>query len=970
MAGVELLGEIVKQLSSSEDLTQREQTRDRIRQQLEDVDELLVVETNAHEDKFYDALNSFQHVSETITDCKFRVNVLREGLSECKSLLRLKRDRIHRLATEHAEHVETLKLLDQIEDIKKVPEKVDEMLRAKDYVNGARLLVETTTALEGESLGQVRALHDLHRKLIDRMQKMRGIIIAELHNHIYLKPRLPGSASASSSSAPVGKGGGATPGVGSPEPFGHLTHGIEALGVLGVLPEAIAALCTSLKPKLSLLVEQAVAQARTCYAADVGTPAVAADQSGPTLLHQFLTGLYDRMFRVFVCHAHLLSVIRALPDGEKMLTSDATQGTPQYSEHTVWDAIQMEVQLLLCQYLDLDESVLVDNSYGFGGSKRKHARHASGSGTAGTSGDPSAHGSGSAVPLFTFANSLNSMTETAAKTELAVSSTAPDGTAAEYLFAGGAGHGISPGATRGPGRHLCEPSPMNVTGVYKPTVLFVGEMDELLTEAKQLHPTTCGQSSLNMSLREFVSSFLQQSFLPLIQTEIAVLLKTLVETADKPRDDHSIPDAPQVLFRSTYDIHEATGQLCGLFLDLPDLSNAFLSLLENLLHRYTAMCTSRFKSFVVRPGTSSGKRNQTHKDKGKREQSLVKSATWQALPKLRDAIEALDCWNAHTSATTATSPDSPGRDRQRAKTARESKLLMRQVTSAGPLEKGDVMTDMHMVKCVAHLHESTCWLANQIDTVARCLKSRDHVGLARIWTIVGPVLEENLNHTAHVDGDAAADAIVSVADQTQVDNIQQLAADLMTSSNTCLVTLRLDLRLHCLYYLLPAIRKSSYVCTAEQIEEADAQVVSLCKDILSFDETLSVSLLPGNYEIVFGDIGSFLSFVLIKELPAIKKVNDLGVMRMCRSIFALQQTLRTISRPSCANVLDVAMQYYELLNLQPEQVLEGIVISGKVFTEDEYKAVLDLIEASQTVQSAASHQAVLKQLVEVFHELV
>lgn len=67
-------------------------------------------------------------------------------------MLQLKRERIHRLATEHAEHVETLKLLDQIEEIKKVPEKVDEMLRTKDYVSSARLLVDTTTALEGEVL--------------------------------------------------------------------------------------------------------------------------------------------------------------------------------------------------------------------------------------------------------------------------------------------------------------------------------------------------------------------------------------------------------------------------------------------------------------------------------------------------------------------------------------------------------------------------------------------------------------------------------------------------------------------------------------------------------------------------------------------------------------------------------------------------------------------------------------------------
>lgn len=50
-----------------------------------------------------------------------------------------------------------------------------------------------------------------------------------------------------------------------------------------------------------------------------------------------------------------------------------------------------------------------------------------------------------------------------------------------------------------------------------------------------------------------------------------------------------------------------------------------------------------------------------------------------------------------------------------------------QVNATGALDKGDVLTDMHMVKCVAHLHESTCWLANQIDAVARCVSNAGSV---------------------------------------------------------------------------------------------------------------------------------------------------------------------------------------------------------------------------------------------------
>lgn len=43
-----------------------------------------------HHEKFYDALEAFQRVSETINDSKMKVGMLREALTECRSYLQVR----------------------------------------------------------------------------------------------------------------------------------------------------------------------------------------------------------------------------------------------------------------------------------------------------------------------------------------------------------------------------------------------------------------------------------------------------------------------------------------------------------------------------------------------------------------------------------------------------------------------------------------------------------------------------------------------------------------------------------------------------------------------------------------------------------------------------------------------------------------------------------------------------------------
>jgi len=951
------LTSVIARLASASDRQHREHIVDDIQTQLETAEDKLVSEADEHHAKFYDALEAFQYVSATINDSKMKVEMLRAALTECRAYLQLKRERIYRLSNEHAEYTEMMSLLEQIDQIRKVPEKVDEFLKRQNYVEAAELLVETTDAIEGEALGQVIALHDFLRKLIDKANRMRQTILSEMEQHIYGKRETTADGSGTA--------------VSEEKAFAVLSHGIQALQVLhrpekkngrgsGSPPAAISALRSNLKSELTIMIDRALADEQFRQRAEgLRERATAEDQSGPRLLHRFLSLLYEKLFHVLSCHAHILSVMRDTEEGQEALARANAEAS--YSDVTVWDAIQLEMQLVLCKYLDLEPKVILE-SYATNTARR----------IVSPSEAPSdASGSGSA-PLFSFANSLNSMTESAAKAERALTALSPP-------YPGGDVAVAEHGEASEHGAYLvCEASPMNITGIYKSTVLFTQEMEAIVFESARganrndeaQHAQPPRISRLRLPLNSFIDAFIVRSYIPIIQAEVQSRLANTAETADKPLDDHGIVDAPRVLFRSTVEVNEMVGQLCGQMLDLPSRCTDFTEMMLLLINRYLKIAQQRFKALVRLPASPKSKKGRT-----------AISAEVQSQEAMQEHLKRLPCWirledgRGHERGASVTSIVSTGHheagagglgESERLEGA-ESELLLSLIRDVPA--KDESIFNLHTIKCIAYLHESMNWFADTLEKVADCLASDDHRGLSQLWVDVGPVVDEDMLATPDTE---IPRIISSRVTSDQILEIRSVAGKYHQISFACLATLRLELRVHCLHYLMPVFRKSSHVCTAEQIEEADAQVVTLCKDILCVDETLSHALHPMRYAFVMQGLGAFLAHYLVKDLIFVKKVNDMGVMRVCRSIFALQQTLRSINQGVCATVLDLAMAYYELLNLQPEQIIEGLMVAGnrKLFSEEEYAVVLNLVEASQAVQNAAAHKETLKHLEELFHAVV
>ncbi|EFB15777.1 hypothetical protein PANDA_011664 [Ailuropoda melanoleuca] len=168
----------------------------------------------------------------TSLDCTCPV---KENLLSCKMLLHCKRDELRKLWIEGIEHKHVLNLLDEIENIKQVPQKLEQCMASKHYlsatdmlgcleeqglkppevvfwqfgglggsclvtwalsrcqiprpasfVHNQRFLVSAVESLEGPLL-QVEGLSDLRLELHSKKMNLHLVLIDELHRHLYIK---------------------------------------------------------------------------------------------------------------------------------------------------------------------------------------------------------------------------------------------------------------------------------------------------------------------------------------------------------------------------------------------------------------------------------------------------------------------------------------------------------------------------------------------------------------------------------------------------------------------------------------------------------------------------------------------------------------------------------------------------------------------------------------------------------------
>ncbi|XP_054989889.1 exocyst complex component 4 isoform X2 [Sorex araneus] len=380
-----LLISVIRTLSTSDDVEDRENEKGRLEEAYEkcdrDLDELIV----QHYTELTTAIRTYQSITERITNSRNKIKQVKENLLSCKMLLHCKRDELRKLWIEGIEHKHVLNLLDEIENIKQVPQKLEQCMASKHYLSATDMLVSAVESLEGPLL-QVEGLSDLRLELHSKKMNLHLVLIDELHRHLYIKStsrvvqrnkekgrmsslvkdvsplidvtNLPTSrtfldgsqfsASGSSSAREVNLQDIKEDSELDPEENSTLFMGIltKGLAKLKKIPETVKAIKERLEQELKQIVKRSTTQV-----ADSGYQRGEnlTSENQPRLLLELLELLFDKFNAVAAAHSVVLGYLQ-----------DAVAAAPTQQEDVklydmadVWVKIQDVLQMLLTEYLDM-----------------------------------------------------------------------------------------------------------------------------------------------------------------------------------------------------------------------------------------------------------------------------------------------------------------------------------------------------------------------------------------------------------------------------------------------------------------------------------------------------------------------------------------------------------------------------------------------------------------------------------------
>ncbi|EGD80798.1 hypothetical protein PTSG_01387 [Salpingoeca rosetta] len=680
-----------------------------------------------------------------------------------------------------------------------------------------------------------------------------------------------------------------------------------------------------------------------------------------------------------------------LSSGPRAAGGDTTNGHLSFTEKPLdegdlWTGFQVELTRLLARYLDIgDESTdaILDHVIKGTSPPREAVISTQAGSTAFQLEDVLARfGSkkerekllAKDALTFSFANSDHAISSTIARME-------------QQLSSDSASFGVedSDAYTRNESTkklHLCSPVINNILGVYKPVVLFTEELERWL-----------GRAPHSAGLRLLMAEYVKQRYLAYLQEHVRAHVKRLGEGVSLATDSLHEVSPSRVVTSSAWEVWQIVGALCAVLHDLPHYATDIIVIMEQALGRYFDFCRLRFH-FLTKAKTPESRLRRgesslaVHWLKHKELLDYMRTTPgFRAATQHSAHVDSIDPSTPRTAdsptdrsgsvfehGATPTSPspldafDEEDRDEfdiitpadLRGMAPRDGDILM-SFLGDSMIDKADVVPEVASLKSLAHMCESMEWLGLQVSDLTRTLLVNP-ANLRKLW--------KNGNHPiVEMDADYACSVIRNLMSAQVIHGIQRLAQSFVGLSQRCLLFLRLEIRCRCLLHLLPTLRLGNYYCDLEAVE-TDPQIVHFNRSFLALDEAMAAVLRKSKRAFLLEALDAFMADVFIKGMRYIRRINEHGIRRMCRNIFAIQQTLTSV-RKTRAAALDRAMQYYELLYAQPKEVLQAIAVA-KVppYSESEYRTLLKLMAQSAKVPDSAEYRTALDDLHALFHDVV
>ncbi|XP_012937750.1 exocyst complex component 4 isoform X3 [Aplysia californica] len=906
---------IITTLSSSADFEQREKEKTRIEKAYINSDKLLGELVAENYQDVTKILQSFNGMTKSINESRDKIRKIKEDLNSCKTLLHFKRDELRKLWKDGVEHKAVLSMLEQVEQIKEVQDKMNTLIANKHYLHATDTIVQAVAKLEGP-LNGIEALREVKIDLVNIREKMHETLIDELTKQIYERS-LPTSSMHRGSQMRLSRKDasvwGWSDGLDSPKrapktdgtessvnktyfevkedlnsnPEENLKNFVailtESLFVLRKLPDAVERLKLGMKGSLNKLINTATQQVAESSGQQLDSMV---NHVQPKYLNELLKIVFQQTRCVAETHQTFLDNVFRLTRSsgvEKESSGMPLHGNVLYDMKDVWSEIQARLQILLSQYLDVKNTMSsrqqaptgfdepsMDISQYF--SKKKPARPKK-------------------VSLFRFDASQHAISVSSARQQIQQFEHDSLGQSDNWLIV-----------------KVCKPGAFNITAIYKPLRSFIEEVEAIME-------TTSG-------LQEFITEFVQNAFLGQVHARVSENIDAATRVEEE-EDGHKCFDAlrnvidektkrelgvPRPLLQSTVTVDNSIQELQELMHDLPDYADQFLNMICNVLRDYRDKCHSAYRD-IVQHGSDEKRIISSMWAKDEDISRFLRSLpSWRSLqPRQGKELDRTIC----------------SEEEIRALNSKEAVILISNLSSDESLiPQQEIITDVTQMRTVANVHESLEWFGDRLNQFCTSLTPQD---------TLNPVQEE------------LPTEMPPISEKT-LESLKSLVQDFKDLAEICLLLLHLEVRVHCFYYLLPVAKQSNYAGPIDDLDP-DSNVLKLNKDLSGMEEMMAQSLQPKKFKYIFESLGYLVASILITSVQFLKKINENGIKKMCRNILAIQQNLTNITLTRESD-LDRARHFYELLYLNPDDVLNSLAEKGPQFTLNEYQQLIQLYHRS------------------------
>lgn len=140
-----------------------------------------------HHESFATAISLHSNVLSSLTSAQTSISGARRRLRDSREALGAKRADLVQLWHRSQGVKESLRLLDTIELLKGVPDRLESLMSEKRFLEAVNVLMHSLKQIDKTDIVEVGATADLRGYLKGQEQAMFDILIEELHNHLYLK---------------------------------------------------------------------------------------------------------------------------------------------------------------------------------------------------------------------------------------------------------------------------------------------------------------------------------------------------------------------------------------------------------------------------------------------------------------------------------------------------------------------------------------------------------------------------------------------------------------------------------------------------------------------------------------------------------------------------------------------------------------------------------------------------------------